>query len=223
MFDRILKSWEKILEGQLTQPWAKVLQGPDLKVEHYKGYLLETYHYTRINPQLQAASSIFFPSNKYKFLSKYLAHAADEISHDSLALTDLVKLGESRERLIETKPLPLTRAFMSLPFYQIFYVSPISYLAQIFMLEILATQKGQMIMSSLDRLNLPKNSTMFLKEHAEVDVEHNTAMEFYVAEFVKTEEDFNIFMDGMKTSSDVFFKMIEAGMLNGPKFFNDFN
>ncbi len=215
MFDKILDLWNTIYEGQMNSHWLQVLTKGEFSQAHYKGYLLETYHYTKYNPQIQAHTSLYFSQNNYSFLKKYLSHAADEISHDNLAVMDLVRLGENKQEVLTSQPLPITTAFISLPLFCTPMISPLTYLAQLFFLEYLATLKGETIMKAIQAANIPQKAMSFLLVHAEEDLEHNELMKYYIDSLVKTDKDLEIFNQGMITSADIYFRMIDESFRNG--------
>jgi pyrroloquinoline quinone (PQQ) biosynthesis protein C len=196
IFDEWQKEWKKL--G--TNAWFKRLEGGDITAAHYASYLQETYHQTGLNPQIQAAATLCFPGRPRDMVKKYYQHAISEISHDLLALDDLVTLGADRDTVISSTPLPATRALIAFPIYEMQYVSPLVYLGYLYHLEYLPTQGGAAYAAGLAKAGIPECAMTFLIEHATVDVHHNKLMQSYIAHFVTNEREAKIVAESARAT-----------------------
>src|SRR6266576_2150846 len=109
-FDEVHKRWQLFAKIMNESKWFQRLNKGDLELCHYKGYLLETYHHTAINPQIQAFCTMYFKGNPRETVGKFLRHATSEMSHDLMAANDLMCLGVSKDSIFESKPQPSTIA-----------------------------------------------------------------------------------------------------------------
>lgn len=221
-YERILKEWSGTLALEKDSTWSKMLAAGTLKRSHYMGYLRETYHYTRINPQTQAYATMFF-ARDHRFIRQFLTHAAEEVAHDMLALNDVVELGADRAEVMNSRPLPMTAAFSALPFLHLQFGNPLAYLGHIFHLEYIATQSGPEVASTLFKLGIPKEALSFIGEHAEVDPKHNAMMKEYIGALVKTDEDADAVTYGATVASRAFSKMIEDACSFGERDYSRFD
>jgi hypothetical protein len=214
-FDRLLAAWAEKIELMNQSPWFKRLASGELDLRHYKGYLLETYHHAGLNPQIQAFCTMYFKENYREMFGLFFRHATSEIGHDLLALSDLCNLGEKKEDLINTKPLPCTIALNAFAIHQIQFASPKSYLGYLFHLEFLPTKQGDGYIEILKGMGAPDSAVTFLQEHATVDVGHNRLMHQYISTLIKTDEDLDTVIYAALSTCHLHQRMIEDAFENG--------
>lgn len=190
-------SIKNIIEGNITK-------------DHYISLLREFYHYTRENPQLLTLATVSFRGNQRKVIGQLMRHAASEVSHDQLALTDIKTLGFDTSNTIYENPLPETLALTGYLYYQVLALDPIGLLGYIFFLEFLPTQFGEKYINGFAKTGVPKEAMTFLLDHTEIDVAHNRLMEKYVDILVTSEKDFNIVVYAMRVTANLYLKMIDA-------------
>jgi pyrroloquinoline quinone (PQQ) biosynthesis protein C len=218
-FEQVKSAWLEQVQIMNQSYWFQRLQKGDLDLAHYKGYLQETYHHAGLNPQIQAFATMYFKENHRELFGMFYKHATSEIGHDLLALGDLVALGESREKALQSRPLPTTAAYNAWVIYQIQFVSPLAYLGYLFHLEFLPTLQGREHINVLKKLGVPENALTFLEEHATVDVGHNRLMMKYVDELIKTPADIEMVSNAARDAFVLHQKMIEASFENGERLF----
>ena len=199
--------------------WQKRLELGDMSIEHYKGFLLETYHQAGTNPQIQTYATMFLQNNPREIIKMFYKHAISEIGHDTLALNDLVALGVDRNVVLSSSPLPITRALTASVISDIQFKNPVRYLGYLFHLELLPTQNGPKYIDLLYRMGVPQEAVTFLHEHATLDVAHLKLMETYVNELVTSKTIFDEVADTMYVTADLHRKMIEDSFSNGEKIF----
>ncbi len=221
MFNRILEAWQSEMLEINKKPWMQRLASGDFKISHYKGYLLETFHHTGINPQIQAYATMFFKNNPREIVDLFCKHARSEIGHDMAAMNDLEALGEDRKELERTHALPSTIALNAFVLMQIQFVDPIAYLGYLFHLEFMPTRQGKRHMEELQKLGIPKEALSFLQEHATVDVGHNKMMESYVALLVNDEDKLETVIRATRYTAQLHYKMMADAFENGEKLFSN--
>ncbi len=118
-----------------------------------------------------------------------LKHAVSEAGHDDLAVADLATMGEDVSRIGTERGLPATVTLVAFMHYQLEHQNPIGFLGYLFHLELTPTAIGPSLMHSLQSAGIPDNALSFIRDHAEIDIGHNSLMERYVTELVQTEED----------------------------------
>lgn len=221
-FEQINTAWNKALNRERNSYWWKALANETLKKSHYMGFLRETFHYTRINPQTQAYATMFFSPNEHRFIASFLRHAMEEVTHDRLALEDISVLGADREKIATSKPYPMTATFSALPFHMLQFGNPLQYLGHIYHLEFIATQNGAEFMTMLNKAGIPTSALTFIEDHAKIDPKHNKMMEQYISSLVKSEKDANEVIYGAVTACRAYSKMVEDAFILGEEEFSEF-
>ncbi len=220
MFDKILNHWQKVVE-QNSKKWGldSVLNG-NLTLPNYMGYLLETYHETALNPQIQAFSTIFFRNNPRSTIELFYKHAISEIGHDLYAANDLQALGVEEDLIFKSRPLPTTKALIAFVLHQIQFVSPESYLGYLFHLEFLATNQGANWVEVLKSKGVPEDAMSFLLEHAKVDIGHNNFMKKYIEELIQNDTKLDELIYTLEGTVELHAIMILNSFKNGEKLFS---
>ncbi len=219
MFQEIKNKWFDIMASLPVTDWQKRLESGQIGLEHYKGFLLETYHQAGTNPQIQAYATMFFEGNPREIVKMFYRHAISETGHDLLAMNDLMVLGVKQEKIINSKPLPITKALSANVLQDIQFKNPIRYLGYLFHLEFLPTQNGPKYLEMLSKMGIPNNAVTFLQEHTEVDIGHNKLMEIYVKEMVTSTKIFDEVADTMYSTAYLHKRMLEDAFANGEKLF----
>jgi pyrroloquinoline quinone (PQQ) biosynthesis protein C len=137
-----------------------------------------------------------------------------------LALNDLKALGVDVSNIPKEKPLAQTIAFMAFPFYQIQFFNPVGYLGYLFHLEFLPTQYGKGYLETMKKLGISANAMTFLKEHVEIDGDHNKFMEDYVRLLIKSEKDLEEVIYCTRVTCQLYHQMLNAAFENGAKVFS---
>lgn len=218
-FQSIKAFWKSTTEAQQSDSWMARLQTGDLDLCHYQGFLLETYHNTGYNPQLQAYASMYIPNNPRPIVKRFYQHAISEIGHDMLAMNDLAALGIPNEFVLNTKPLPMTTAFFSNAVWGIQRKGPAYYLGYLFHLEFSPTESGQKHIEMLRKKGIPAEATTFLQEHSEVDIGHNKFMEQYIEAMITTEEQEAVLKESLVACVDLHTKVLGCAFENGERLF----
>lgn len=134
----------------------------------YGAFLAQTNYYVSHSTRLLALAASRFRFSEEKLHRRFIKHAAEEMSHETLALRDLKNLGLS---LAQYPEFPSTRAFYQTQYYMIEHVSPWSFWGYILMLEGLAVTKGPWLYNEIKQHH-GEHAGSFVKVHAAEDVDH---------------------------------------------------
>jgi thiaminase len=156
------------LEMHLDQLDRVIRAVPWRETAVYGAFLAQTYYYVCHSTRLLALAGSRFKSSEEQIHRRFIRHATEEMSHETLALRDLNALGLSLEHYPE---LPSTRAFYQTQYYMIEHRSPWSFWGYILMLEGLALTKGPWLLDKLTQHHGEKAAS-FVKVHAAEDVGH---------------------------------------------------
>lgn len=216
-YERLKSQWFELTQVETNRPWAQKLKSGEMDLCHYMGFLLETYHNTAYNPQLQAFATMYIKGNPREIVKKFFLHASSEVSHDLLAKTDLMNLGVKGEWIEKSRPLSTTTAFQAFAIYNIQFVNPLCYLGYLFHLEMSPTINGQGIIDLLKSKGVPSSALSFLEEHAAVDVNHLKMMVDYVDQLVQSEKDFEVLSNSLRDCMFLHTRVLEAAFENGER------
>lgn len=219
LYERAGEFWKAKSNALKNRPWSVRLNNGELGLTHYKGFLLETYHNAGMNPQLQAYSTIFFKEINRDMVKKFYQHSISEIGHDLLAQSDLEALGVSENLVVNSQPLPTTRAFFANTYYQIQNHGVTAYLAYLFHLEFSPVTNGPAIMQMLKGKGIPDQALTFLHEHSTIDIQHLKLMKAYLENLIHDEKQEQIFFSCLSDNIILHNLMLEAAFENGEALF----
>lgn len=222
-FETVLNEWNTSLAKERDSFWWQLLISGNVKISHYLGFLKETYHSTRVNPQTQVFATRFFDPSEQRFVQKFLRHALEEVGHDRMAVDDMIALGVPEKVILISEPGPMTVSFSGLPIYLIQFKNPLCYLGHLFHLEFIATQNGSGFIEILKSAGVPENAMTFLSEHAHIDPRHNKMMQEYIEMLCKTSTDLDAVIYGATTACRAYSKMLEDACLIGEREFSSYD
>ena len=219
LYDEAASFWTDQSNIQQSREWSKKLNAGALGLPHYVGFLFETYHNAGLNPQLQGYATLYFEDKTRDVVKKFFQHGISEIGHDLLALSDLEHLGIEREFVVNSRPLPTTKAFFANTLYDLQKYGPPAYLAYLFHLEYSPVTNGHAIMAMLKSKGIPEAALSFLHEHSTVDVNHLKLMKTYMDSLVVTKNQREIFFNSLKEVVILHSRMLEGAFENGEYLF----
>lgn len=199
-------SFEKLRKGEFI---AALLAG-SLDPEYYKAYIGQTYFNASQNVKNMALFQAHLKTDQRQLEAKFLRHAALEVGHDDMALDDFAALGGDAAALKQSRPLPTTESLAAFIVFQIQYRNPLAYLGYLFHLEQLPIEIGAKALAGLDRIGIPASATTFLREHAEADPVHVKWNKEYLEGFIKTAEDFDSVIYGMRGTCELHAAMFQG-------------
>ncbi|MEM9496220.1 MAG: iron-containing redox enzyme family protein [Pseudomonadota bacterium] len=208
MIDELNKRFEPILAEFLASPSIKRIVDGELTVAEYREMMRQTFHYTRENPQMQALATVYFRGRHRDMVAPFYKHAAEEIGHEYLALNDFVTLGGDPTNVPYENPLPATSGLIAYGFHHIYNLSHLGHLGYIYFLERLPVVSGPILMDQLKGSSIPENAMTFLRDHAEIDIEHTALMDKYFPVLVSDERDMDCIEYAMKTTAYLFNEML---------------
>ncbi len=180
-------------------------------LEAYKGYLRETYHFTRHTPRFLAAAAVRFGYHLDKARRRFLKHCLEEFGHDQFALDDLAALGENPEEVRASEPLPATRAMVAFHYHMAEHENPLGMFGMIYVLENLGQNEGGVAARRIvEGLGIPESAATFLLRHAELDVAHVREAKRAILETVNTPEDEAAVIYSAKAAFELYAFMFES-------------
>jgi thiaminase len=156
------------LQKYLNELDSAVQATPWCEKAVYGAFLAQTNYYVSHSTRLLALAASRFRFSEEQLHRRFIKHATEEMSHETLALRDLKNLGLSLGQYPE---FPSTRAFYQTQYYMIEHVSPWSFWGYILMLEGLAITKGPWLYNEI-KLYHGEKAGSFVKVHAAEDVGH---------------------------------------------------
>lgn len=208
--------WSECYARLARTEYFRMLAEGRLGLEHYKGFLRESYHNTRQNPLTMALFIAHLKSDNGPLRAKFLKHAAMEMGHDELALSDLSILGEDIEGVRNGKPLVATEAISGFITFQIQHRNPLALLGFSYHLETLPVRIGGMAEEALMKMGVPENAASFLKEHVDADPVHTKWNREYIEGFVRTSSDMDAVIYGMRGTCELHGLMFQS-IIDGAK------
>lgn len=208
-FDKLQHAWLDVERRFMSSPPLRRAIAGDVSAAHYAAYLRETYFYTREDPQIQAAATLYLRGADREMVGPFLQHARSEVGHDQLALNDLAALGYDVSSIPSEDCLPATALLFSYPMAAMAHRSPVAYLGYLFFLEFLPTSQGESIAGVAARAGVPREAMSFLIEHREVDVHHNRLMKVYADHMIRSDNDLASAIFAMQATGIAFVGMLE--------------
>jgi pyrroloquinoline quinone (PQQ) biosynthesis protein C len=166
----------------------------------YAIHLVETYHYTKHNSKNQAIISTRQDKINPNYAKFCLHHAADEVGHELMALHDIQNMGYDINEELMPEPLPATKTLISYLYYVAHNELPVARLGYSFWAERVYDYIKPLLSLVEIGMGVKKSSMTFFKEHAEIDVKHAKEIDNMIERFVKTDKEWQIVEEVMKTS-----------------------
>lgn len=214
-FNRAKSHFELEMNNFLQTESMKMLTAGGVTLDQYKSWLREVYYYVRENPQIQTFGAVYFRGKQRFMVRNVFKHALSEVGHEQLALNDYAALGGETKLIPYKNPLPSTTALTAFAYYQIHNKNPLGYLGYLFFLEFISTQLPQSVVDAFgDKVNVPDTAFTYLREHFELDMDHNRLIERYFDELVRTEADFEAIRYAMSVTANLFAKMVDGAIAN---------
>jgi pyrroloquinoline quinone (PQQ) biosynthesis protein C len=207
---RIDAEWEICYQRLARSEFFRKLDEGSLELNHYKGFLRESYHNTRQNPGTMAMFVAHVESDDARLKAKFLKHAAMEMGHDELALDDLQTLGEDVEGIRHGRPLVATEAMSGFVLFQIQHRNPLASLGYSYHLETLPVRIGASALASLLKSGVPADAFTFLKEHVDADPVHTKWNREYIEGFVQSSSDLDALIFGLRGACELHGMMFQS-------------
>ncbi len=149
----------------------------------YAAYLTDVYHYARHSSIVIASAGVRLVHSHQGLAQYAFRHAAEEIGHDAWAHADLMDLGFSAQRILESRPSSACERMIALEYLYACHDNPAGLFGWMYALECLGGDVGGMVAKAVDAvLGLKGKATRFLRGHAEADAVHSTELSDVIAE-----------------------------------------
>lgn len=163
---------------EFTRPHLEAVQSAVVAIDWrdkslYGDMLAQTYYHICHSTRLLAAAGARFGMADDKFHLQCMKHAGEERSHETLALSDLKRIGGT---LADFPELPSTKNLYRSAYYLIEHESPICLFGYAYFLECIAIYGGGLIEKPA-REAFGANAVKHLAVHGKEDVDHIQAYE----------------------------------------------
>ncbi len=210
--DILAQEWKLSAGALLEGEFLSGLTAGTLDPEYYRAYIRETYFNAAQNVKNMSLFQAHLQTSNRSLEAKFLKHAAMEIGHDEMALADYGILGGDVAAARRSRPLPTTEAMAAFIVFQIQHRNPLAYLGYLYHLEALPIEIGEQALSGLARIGVPREATTFLNEHAEADPVHVKWNREYIEGFVRSDEDFEALLYGMRGTCELHAAMFQGSI-----------
>jgi ferritin len=171
-YDKVMHEYENVFADF---PWENRFA--------YAMWLKQTLFFVQRSTRLISLAGSRFPLEREHFHQRFIDHSKEEKGHDKMLIKDIKSLGYTLDDL---KVLDTTKTFLFSQFYWIEHVNPISFFGYILFLEGLAITHAKTVIQKVSS-SFGNNSHLFLRVHAEEDIEHMNKA-FNVVSEASTEE-----------------------------------
>lgn len=162
-------SIRELFENTVQQAAQQIRSLPWENRQFYENWLAQQFFLVQHTPRLLCAYALRVPLDNRSDFSEIMHHLKEENGHDLWLLNDLEKMGTSPKNF---KPLPSSQALIKSQYYQIQHDDPTSLCGYSQFLEYLSAVVAGELSSRVEK-SFGKNTAVFLKGHASVDVEHS--------------------------------------------------
>ena len=187
---------QRFLTGRLTRA-------------HYIAFLTQTWHFVRFTPTHLRIAAARMPEGALR--ERFLKHAREEMGHDDWALADLEALGVAPAQVIESIPLPETRALIDYQRHTAENLEPMALLGLEYAMEGFTASAGSAALAGLQQsLGLSPAATRFLRRHAELDTVHAVDDAAVIRQHVQTSAQRQAVLENAQTSMLLYAAVYEA-------------
>lgn len=198
--ERVEAEWARcyavLAQGEFYQ---RLAQG-HLTLDHYAAFLAEEYHNTTLNPKTMALFIARLGIDYHRCAAMLLKHAAHEMGHNEMALSDLKVLGRDADAVRKGRALPATEALAAFVVFETEHRNPLTFLGYLYHMEAISLKLAGGGSDILARMGIPESALTFLREHADADVGHMKMNDQYLEAFIRSEEDLDAVLYGIRTS-----------------------
>ncbi len=198
ILNEIESEWLWCFQSMANGEFFKRLAMREFGLEHYKAFLAEEFFNTTENPKIMARFVSRMEIRAPKISAKLLKHAAMEMGHNEMALSDFKNLGGDDEKIRSQRPLPTTEAIAAFITFEIEHRNPLAFLGYIYHMEKISVQLAGNSGALFKEMNIPDQAQTFLNEHADADPTHLKWNREYMEELVRTPEELAAVLYGMK-------------------------
>ena len=211
--ERMKQEWAKNFSNlQKNSKAFGLLSAGKMTIPQYREIVRQIYHNTRVTPQLMAFSTMFLKEESRGIAKTFFRHSLAETGHDQLAKQDYVALGGDGTQLANENFPSGAVAMNGAMVFLVQFVSPLCLLGYMFHLEYTPAQMGLAYIDKLQSIGVPNEALNFIIEHAEVDPSHVKLMDDYVAQMVRSEDDFKHVLYGMQVTNDLYGRLMDEAI-----------
>lgn len=198
--ERVETEWNHGFSVMAQGEFFQWLAQGRLSLDHYAAFLAEEYHNTTINPKTMALFIARLGMDYHRCAAMLLKHAAHEMGHNEMALNDLKALGRDAEAVRKGRALPATEALAAFVVFETEHRNPLTFLGYLYHMEAISLRLAGGGSDILARMGIPESALTFLREHADADIGHMKMNYEYLEAFIKSEEDIEAVLYGIRAS-----------------------
>lgn len=185
------------LNAQTEHRWQSILKNDlftfamsnDIDVNLYASIMYELYHYTRHNSINQAAAAFATSPQDTQLLKFVYHHAADELGHENMVLSDLKRVGVDPEAVKASTPLAPTTALTAYIYQVALTQGAKARLGYSFWAEDSYGYIDGLLKKIQQDLNLEGRDMSFFVAHSAIDEKHAEEVQEAIELSVKTPEE----------------------------------
>lgn len=204
------------IERIMATAFVQAVHGQTIAHAQYRAYLIDVHHYARHNAQVIALAGSRLALSHPQLAEYLLAHASEEVSHDSWAHADLLELGLTDSEIARSTPSNPCLQMLGLEFLYAAHLNPLGFLGWLFVLRSVGSSFGGETVGALDRtLGLEGKGLAFLRSHASADAQHAEDLLGIIEQHISGEADRESFVRMMGLSSELYVGLLDAAFAAG--------
>lgn len=126
---------QQVLEWYANVPEAAHLEGKNVDSDYYKRHLIETAWRIRLLRVAEAKALVEIAKRSPEAAQVWANYEQEEMLHDELFITDLAKVGVSREQFLATEPYLSTKLLTGYFSYLLDHEGPLGVVAYSYLVE----------------------------------------------------------------------------------------
>ena len=188
---------DALLDGMISEfydkiPFASHLgSASQVNVEYYKRFTVEIILRLRMKRVIDGLTIHYLAKNNPRLAKKWCHYTEDEMLHDGLFLSDLERLGMTREQVYGTEPFFATKLLQGYFYYGLEHEGmPLASLSSSYFLEYTASRTQELWLDNIEQ-SLGEGAVKGSRSHVDHDEEddHTAFVWDVLSAFITTEDD----------------------------------
>ena len=207
--ERLEDELRSVVEVFDARPPLARLHAGDISLDHFRSFLQQNYHLLRERHTLLALATARLRAGP-DVTKRLLNRAVQEIRHELLALEDLEALGGDRSAVVQQPPLPETMGVIAYTYYQVNELEPVGFLGCMALHDYTPVAAQERYHDALKRIGLPDEASNLFKDVKLLGPTYTALIKTYVQELVRSEQDVEAVVLGMRNYAALFANMLGA-------------
>lgn len=194
--ERMGNYWAEVLSRPLAKDIGKILSSGDKKL--YSMWLTQVAHLTKYTSAHQALVGTRISEISHAYAKFCFEHAAEEVGHEMMAISDLRKVGYNVQKVADLPPpLPATTKLNAYLFYAAREAHPATRLGFSYWAEKCYPYIQSLASNTQKSLGLSDKQMSFFVSHSEIDEKHAQDVERIIALVCQSPSDWAAVETGM--------------------------